>query len=87
MPAVTRNQFSTPKELSKIHHQTTTATTSGTAQGSATRSRASRLPLKGSLRSSAVPRPMTKQATETVVTRRTVTQALLQNSGEVKRRR
>ena len=40
MPLITSSQFTSPNELSKIHHQMTTATTSGIAQGSAT-SRAS----------------------------------------------
>ena len=83
-PLITRSQFIRPKELSKIHHQITTATTSGTAQGSAIRRRAMVRPLKCSLTRRAVAMPMTKQAVVTVRISLIDTQQLCQNSADVK---
>ena len=46
MPLRTNAQLIKPKELSKSHHQMMAAMTEGTAQGSATRTRAALRPAK-----------------------------------------
>src|SRR5689334_19251072 len=78
-PVLTRIQFTKPKELSKIQANTTTATTSGIAQGSATISRARARPQKRLCTRSAVPRPMAKLAPVTTTRNLSVIQQDCQN--------
>src|SRR5215831_4275286 len=85
-PTRIRTQFTTPKEESKIQMNTTTATTSGMAQGRASSRRAMVRPLKALLSSSAVASPITTATVVTMTSSLNVTQHDHQNSAEVNSR-
>src|SRR5262249_24093248 len=79
-PSFTSSQLTSPKDESNSHAKMTTATTSGTAHGNATRRRAIRRPRNRLFSRSAVPMPMTKQQTVTTTISLSVTQTDCQNS-------
>src|SRR5689334_12956866 len=85
-PSLMKTQFISPNEESNIQAKMTTAITSGTAQGRATRSLAKLRPLNLLLTRRAVARPITKQNRLTMTTSFSVTQLAFQKSPDANNR-